>query len=170
MTTDASIVAIGAILSQGRIGSDLPINYVSRTLNKTERTYNTTEKELLVIVWAIKMFRPYIYSTKFVIVTDHKPLTWLFGVKDPGARLLSWRLQLEEYVVYKPGTQNTNSDALSRVTITNLAEGVSTDSTQQPRSILVVETETNEYQAFMDEKQKGPIINKYVQEVAGKLT
>jgi hypothetical protein len=39
-------------------------------------------------------------------------------VKDPGSRLLSWRLQLEEYdyeVVYKPGSQNSNADALSHI-------------------------------------------------------
>jgi hypothetical protein len=39
-------------------------------------------------------------------------------VKDPGSRLLRWRIQLEEYdyeTVYKPGTQNANADALSRI-------------------------------------------------------
>ncbi|KAL4132497.1 hypothetical protein QTP88_009636 [Uroleucon formosanum] len=96
ITTDASNIAIGAILSQGKIGSDLPIAYASRTLNKAETNYNTTEKELLAILWAVKQFRHYVYGCKFNIVTDHKPLSWLFGVKDPGARLTRWRLQLEE--------------------------------------------------------------------------
>jgi hypothetical protein len=107
-------VAIGTILSQGNIGSDLPIAYISRTLNKAEKNYNTTEKELLAIVWANKQFRPYLFGRRF---TDHKPLTWLFNVKNPEARL-RWRLQLEEHeydIVYKPGTANTNSDALSRI-------------------------------------------------------
>lgn len=118
VTTDASNVAIGAILSQGNIGSHLPISYISRTLNKAERNYNTTEKELLAIIWAVKQFRPYLFGCRFTVVTDHKPLTWLFNVKDPGARLMRWRLQLEEHdydIAYKPGASNTNSDALSRI-------------------------------------------------------
>lgn len=117
LTTDASEEGIGAILSQGNIGNDLPVAYASRTLNKAERNYDTTEKELLAIVWAVKHFRPYLYGKQFKIITDHKPLTWLFNVKDPSSRLMRWRLKLEEYnyeVLYKEGKQNTNADALSR--------------------------------------------------------
>ncbi|GBP61034.1 Retrovirus-related Pol polyprotein from transposon 297 [Eumeta japonica] len=97
LTTDASIHAIGAILSQGEIGKDLPIAYASRTLNKAEFNYSTIERELLAIIWSVKHFRPYLFGRKFKIVTDHKPLTWLFSVKDPGSRLVRWRLKLEEY-------------------------------------------------------------------------
>jgi len=75
ITTVTSNIAIGAVLSQGKIGSDLPIAYASRTLNKAETNYNTTEKELLAILWAIKQFRHYVYGSKFNIVTDHKPLS-----------------------------------------------------------------------------------------------
>jgi len=39
--------------------------------------------DALIIVWAVKHFRPYVYGTKFKIVTDHKPLIWLFNVNDP---------------------------------------------------------------------------------------
>jgi len=56
-TTDVSNIAIGAVLSQGKIGSDLPIAYASHTLNRAETNYNTTEKELLAILWAAKQFR-----------------------------------------------------------------------------------------------------------------
>lgn len=73
-------------------------------------------------MWAVKQFRPYIYGRKFTVVTDHKLLTWLFNVTDPGARLVRWRLKLEEYdydIVYKPGTLNTNADALSRIATVN---------------------------------------------------
>lgn len=123
LTTDASIHAIGAILSQGEIGKDLPIAYASRTLNKAETNYSTIERELLAIVWAVKHFRPYLFGRKFKIVTDHKPLTWLFSIKDPGSRLVRWRLKLEEYdyeIVYKAGKINTNADALSRPPVNNI--------------------------------------------------
>lgn len=120
LTTDASDVALGSVLSQGPVGSDKPVAYASRTLSETERRYSTIEKELLAIVWAIKYFRPYLYGRKFTIYTDHRPLTWLMSLKDPNSKLMRWRLNLASYdynVVYKKGRQNTNADALSRVKI-----------------------------------------------------
>ena len=83
LTTDASGEGVGAVLSQGEIGKDFPIAFASRSLNKAERNYSTTEKELLAIVWGVRYFRPYLYGTKFTIVTDHKPLTWIVSVKEP---------------------------------------------------------------------------------------
>lgn len=106
LTTDASNFAIGSVLSQGDLPNDLPIAYASRSLNKAESHYSTTEKELLAIVWSCKHFRPYLYGRKFIILTDHRPLQWLFSVKDPGSRLVRWRLKLEEFnyeIKYKTG-------------------------------------------------------------------
>jgi len=97
LTTDASNEGAGAVLQQGQIGKDLPIAYASRKFNKAERNYSTVERELAAIVWRIKHFRPYLYGRKFKIVIDHKTLTWIMSVKDPGSRLLRWSIQLEEY-------------------------------------------------------------------------
>jgi hypothetical protein len=118
LTTDASNEGLGAVLSQGEIGKDLPVAFASRSLNKAERNYSTTEKELLAIVWGVRYFRPYLYGTKFTVVTDHKPLMWIMRVKDPGSRLLKWRIKLEEYdydIVFKTGASSTNAEALSRI-------------------------------------------------------
>ncbi|KAL4100697.1 hypothetical protein QTP88_020731 [Uroleucon formosanum] len=120
LTCDASNYAIGCILSQGPIGKDLPIAFASRTLNKAEINYNTTEKELTSIVWGIKVFRPYLFGQHFNIITDHRALVWLFNITDPGSRLTRWRLKLEEYqytIHFKPGVNNTNADALSRIQV-----------------------------------------------------
>ncbi len=120
LTTDASNLALGAVLSQGPIGQDLPIAYASRTLNDSECNYSTIEKECLCLVWATKYFRPYLYGRKFNIITDHKPLQWLFSVKEPTSKLLRWRIRLEEFnyqIIYKKGKLNTNADALSRIEI-----------------------------------------------------
>lgn len=117
LTTDASQYAIGSILSQGVPGNDLPVAYASRTLNKAEINYSTIERELLAIVWSVQHFRPYLFGRKFTIMTDHKPLVYLFSVSDPSSRLLRFRLKLEEYdynIIYKPGKYN-NADSLSRI-------------------------------------------------------
>lgn len=117
--TDASGYAIGAVLSNS---NGKPVAYASRCLNKAESSYATIEKELLAIVWATKHFRPYLYGRHFKIKTDHKPLIYLFNMKDPSSRLLKFRLALEEYhftVEYIKGKENTAADALSRIKITS---------------------------------------------------
>lgn len=117
ITTDASNAGLGAVLSQEHNGRDLPIHFISRALNKAEVNYSTTEKECLAVVWAVQQFRPYIYGKHFKIKTDHRPLTWLFSVKNPGSRLIRWRLRLEEYqyeIIYKKGVDNVVADELSR--------------------------------------------------------
>lgn len=151
LTTDASDYAIGCILSQGPIGKDLPVAYGSRTLNKAERNYSTIEKELLAIVWACKHFRPYLYGRRFIIMTDHKPLKWIFSVQDPSSRLLRWRLKLEEYdyeIQYKKGRLNTNADCLSRLQPEGETNGevkvTSKDESENPCTENDKESETEE--------------------------
>lgn len=125
LTTDASNYALGAVLSQGPVGSDKPIAYASRTLNDAETRYSTIEKELLAIVWATKYFRPYLYGKKFTIYTDHRPLAWINSIKEPNSKLTRWKLRLEEFdynIIYKNGKQNCNADALSRIRINALGE------------------------------------------------
>jgi len=71
----------------------------------------------------VQHFRPYLYGKKFLLITDHKPLTWLHKLKDPTSRLARWRIKLAEYdyeIVYKPGKINANADALSRNPTTNI--------------------------------------------------
>ena len=125
LTTDASNQGMGAVLSQGPVGRDLPVAYASRSLNSAELHYSTSEKKLLSVVWAVKYFRPYLYGRKFTIVTDHRTLVWIMNVKDPGSRLKRWRIQLAEYdyeIVHKSGSQNANADALSRIRSVGLLE------------------------------------------------
>lgn len=126
LTTDASGVSIGGVLSQ----SDRPIAYYSRTLNSAERNYSTIERELLAILDSTKHFRPYLYGQIFTIETDHNPLVWLYKIKEPNSRLVRWKLKLEEFsfnIVYKSGKQNKVADALSRVELHN-TENDDTDS------------------------------------------
>ena len=109
ITTDASGYALGAISSQGPIGENLPIAYMSRTLKTAEVNYSSTEKELLAIIFAVKQFQPYVFGRKFILVTDHRPLIWLHNLKDPASRLARWKIWLSEYGYdnqYKPLSRN----------------------------------------------------------------
>lgn len=131
LTTDASAVALGAVLSQGTVGTDQPIAYASRTLSETEMRYSTIERELLAVIWAVKHFRPYLYGNKFTIYTDHRPLAWLDSLKEPNSKLTRWRLRLQEYdfrTEYKKGKQNTNADALSRIKVNAIDDDSSDES------------------------------------------
>ena len=65
----------------------------------------------------MRYFRPYLYGRKFTVVTHYKSSTWFMNVKDPGSRLLRWRIKLEECdyeVLYKNGELNAKADAFSR--------------------------------------------------------
>lgn len=165
LTTDASKIAIGAILSQGSIGQDRPIAFASRTLNKAESNYTTTEQELLAIVWATKHFRPYLYGRHFKIVTDHKPLKWLFSIKDPGSRLMRWRLKLEEYdyeITYKAGKMNVNADALSRVQISKIEGEEKYERDKNQLKLKLHRDETGEYRHLItDDQEKRQLLKEY---------
>jgi hypothetical protein len=118
ITTDASNIGLGAILSQIYNNNEHVVAYASRNLNSAEKNYSTIEKELLAIVWAIDKFEPYVLGTKFTVVTDHSPLVHLKNLKIKSRRLTKWRLKLAEYnfeVIHKKGKQNTNADCLSRL-------------------------------------------------------
>jgi hypothetical protein len=78
INTDASVRAIGAVLSQqDRQGNTNIMSTVSRVLTQTEQWYTTCEQELLGIVFALEKFRIYIYGHKIILYTDNKALTFL---------------------------------------------------------------------------------------------
>ena len=72
LTTDASDLAVGAVLSQG--SDQKPLGFFSKKLSVAEKKYNAFDKELLAVYLAIKHFRPHLDGRHFPVVTDHKPL------------------------------------------------------------------------------------------------
>lgn len=121
LTTDGSRNGLGAILSQKQGGIERVIAYASRGLKGSERNdkcYSAFKLELLALKWAVtEKFKEYLMFAKFQVITDHNPLRYL-ETANLGAVEQRWVAQLSEFnfeVFYKPGRQNINADALSRI-------------------------------------------------------
>jgi len=117
LDTDASDIGLGAVLSQSQDGVERVIAYASRTLQKPEKNYETTRKELLAIVFALKHFRQYLLGRPFVTRGDHSALSWLRRTPEPLHPLARWLTLIEQYdykVVHRPGHKHSNADGLSR--------------------------------------------------------
>ena len=119
LQTDASDRGVGAVLTQrDDKGQEHPVSYYSRKLLPREQRYSTVEKELLVIKLATNAFRVYLLGRPFTVVTDHRSLEWLERLKENNARLTRWSLALQPYnfiVQHRPGKDNGNAEALSRI-------------------------------------------------------
>ncbi|GJS91888.1 putative reverse transcriptase domain-containing protein [Tanacetum coccineum] len=109
---DASKQGFGSVLMQrGKV-----IAYASRQLKKHEKNYTTHDLELGAVVFALKIWRHYLYGTKSVIYTDHKSLQYIFDQKDLNMRQRRWIELLSDYeceIKYHPGKANVQI-ALSR--------------------------------------------------------
>ncbi|GJX00521.1 reverse transcriptase domain-containing protein [Tanacetum coccineum] len=115
---DASYFAIGAVLGQHHEKHFRPIHYTSKTMNKAESHYTTTEKEMLAVVYAFEKFRYYLVLNKSIVYTDHSTLKYLFAKKDSKARLFRWVLLLQEFtfkVIDPKAAENLAADHLSRL-------------------------------------------------------
>ena len=114
---DASPFALGATLVQRVEGGEKIIMYISRSLKGHEQKYMQFERELLAVVWATAVFRPYTIGCKFNVVTDNKAVSWLNTSTHTNPRLMRWMLSLNTHritYVHRPGKQHVVPDALSR--------------------------------------------------------
>ncbi|GKA25139.1 reverse transcriptase domain-containing protein [Tanacetum coccineum] len=103
---DASDFKIGAVLGQRKTKHFQPIHYASKTMTKAQIHYTTTEKEMLVVVYAFEKFWPYLVLSKSIVYTDHSALKYLLSKQDVKPRLLWWVLLLQEFDIiirYKKG-------------------------------------------------------------------
>jgi len=115
--TDASNIGVGAVLSQQQEDSEVVLAYASRTMNKAERNYDTTRKELLAVIFAFKTFKQYLLGRHFLVRTDHSALRWLRKTPEPMAQLARWLAFIEQYdfsIQHRPGVKHGNANALSR--------------------------------------------------------
>ncbi|GKF25269.1 putative reverse transcriptase domain-containing protein [Tanacetum coccineum] len=110
---DAFGIGLGCVLMQrGKV-----IAYASRQLKIHENNYTTHDLELGAVVFALKIWRHYLYGTKSVIYTDHKSLQHIFSQKELNMRQRRWIELFSDYdceIRYHPGKANVVADALSR--------------------------------------------------------
>nr|GFA85830.1 retrotransposable element Tf2 [Tanacetum cinerariifolium] len=93
------------------------IAYASRQLRKNEENYTTHDLELGAVVFALRLWRHYLYGTKCTIYTDHKSLQYILDQKELNMRQRRWVELLSDYdckIRYHPGKANVVADALSR--------------------------------------------------------
>ena len=115
--TDASGVGIGATLNVKREGRTLPVAFYSKQLQGAQHFYSATELAGLAVFKSIHYFSHYLYGCRFKVVTDHKALVSFLHSRVLNRRLHGWVLQLLQFdfeIVYRPGLENGDADALSR--------------------------------------------------------
>ncbi|VVA31186.1 PREDICTED: retrotransposon, partial [Prunus dulcis] len=111
--SDASQQGLGCVLRQhGRV-----IAYAPRQLKKHELNYPVHDLELAAVVFALKIWRHYLYGATCQIFTDHKSLKYLFTQKELNLRQRRWLELIKDYdctIEHHPGRANVVADALSR--------------------------------------------------------
>ena len=84
-------------LGCGLMQSKRVVAYGSRQMKNHERNYPTHDMELTAIVFALKIWRYYLYGEKFKVFSDHKSLKYIFTQRDLNMRQRRWMEYLEDY-------------------------------------------------------------------------
>ena len=117
LQTDASSTGLGAVLLQEFEDSLHPVCFASRKLLDREKRYSTIERECLAIIWAVHKFVRFLWGVRFVLQTDHRPLTYLGTSNFKNSRIMRWALSLQEFsfeVLPVSSQANVFADLLSR--------------------------------------------------------
>src|SRR6476469_3057543 len=124
--TDASDFGLGAVLLQ----EGHPIAFESRKLNSAEQNYTTTEREMLAVVHALRVWQCYLEGVYFEVETDHKCNTFFQSQPNLSRRQARWSEFLQRFGKfkwdYRPGEQNV-ADALSRRDVATTSQQVVSD-------------------------------------------
>nr|GFA84972.1 putative reverse transcriptase domain-containing protein [Tanacetum cinerariifolium] len=157
---DASNKGIGTVLMQ----REKVISYASRQLKVHEKNYTTHDLELGAVVFALKIWRHYLYGTKCIVFTDHKSLQYILDQKELNMRQHRLLELLSDYdceICYHPGKANVLSDALSRkereppLRVRALVMTIGLD---LPRQILNAQTEARKPENIKKEDVGGMLV------------
>ncbi|GJS71735.1 hypothetical protein Tco_0704576 [Tanacetum coccineum] len=167
---DASHKGLGAVLMQ----REKVIAYASRQLKVHEKNYTTHDLELGAVVFALKMWRHYLYGTKYVVFTDHKSLQHILDQKELNMRQRRWLELLSDYdceIRYHPGKANVVADVLSRKERSKplrVRALVMTTGLNLPKQILSAQSKARKEENFINEDLHG-MINKLEPRADGTL-
>jgi transposase InsO family protein len=120
LRTDASDDGVGAVLFQREKRADgkvveLPLAFMSKAFNDTEKKWSTYEQEAYAVFHGILKLQYFLKGRRFTVETDHKNLLYMANSETP--KVIRWRLRLLEFdfdVLHIPGVENDVADALSR--------------------------------------------------------
>lgn len=139
---DASNIALGAVLQQKNTtnGSENPIAFFSKKLSSSQCKYSAYDRELLAIYESIKHFRYMLEGRRFTIMTDHKPLTFLFQKKIDACtprqfRYLDYISQFSTTICHIPGSNNIVADSLSRVNEITIPSNITLKDLQEEQKL-----------------------------------
>ncbi|GKA16321.1 putative reverse transcriptase domain-containing protein [Tanacetum coccineum] len=158
---DTSHKGLSAVLMQ----EEKVIAYASRQLKVHEKNYTTHDLELGAVVFALKMWRHYLYGTKCVMFTGDKSLQYILDQKELNMRQRRWLKFLSNYnceIRYHPGKVNMVANALSRKEGSNplrVQDLVMTISLNLPKQILSAQSKARKEDNFINEDLYG-LINK----------
>ncbi|GKB34724.1 putative reverse transcriptase domain-containing protein [Tanacetum coccineum] len=158
---DASKKGLGAVLMQ----REKVISYASCQLKIHEKNYTTQDLELGAVVFALKIWRHYLYGTKCTVFIDHKSLQHILDQKELNMRQRRWLELLSDYdcdIRYHQGKANVVADALElenerepRLRVRALVMTISLD---LPKQILNAQTEARKPENIKSEDVGGMLI------------